>query len=64
MKEEPAMLGWAILFFILAVVASIFGFGGMAAAFAGVAKILFFVFVILFILALIFGFRGRSRPPV
>jgi uncharacterized membrane protein YtjA (UPF0391 family) len=57
------MLGWAILFFILAVAASIFGFGGLAATFAGVAKILFFVFLVLFILALIFGFRGRKRPP-
>lgn len=56
------MLGWALFFFILAVVASIFGFGGLAAAFAGVAKILFFVFIVLFIVALIFGIRGRRRP--
>lgn len=55
------MLGWALFFFILAIIASIFGFGGLAAAFAGVARILFFVFIVLFILALIFGFRGRRK---
>lgn len=55
------MLGWAIFFLILAIVASVFGFGGLSAAFAGVAKFLFFIFIVLFILALIFGFRGRRR---
>lgn len=32
------MLGYAVFFFILAIIASIFGFGGLAAAFAGIAK--------------------------
>ena len=53
------MLGWAILFFILAIVAAVFGFGGLSATFAGVAKILFIIFIILLIVSLIFGFRGR-----
>jgi uncharacterized membrane protein YtjA (UPF0391 family) len=39
----------------------LFGFTGIAIAFAGIAKILFFVFVVLFILTLIFGWR--RRPP-
>ena len=56
------MLGWALFFFILAIVASIFGFGGMAAAFASVAKILFFVFIVLFLVTLFLGLLKGRRP--
>jgi uncharacterized membrane protein YtjA (UPF0391 family) len=55
------MLYWAMMFFIVALVAAVFGFSGVAFAAAGVAKVLFFIFLILFIAALIFGVRGR-RP--
>jgi uncharacterized membrane protein YtjA (UPF0391 family) len=58
------MLGWALTFLIIALIAAAFGFGGIAGAAIGIAKILFFVFIVLFVLALIFGaFRGR-RPVV
>ena len=53
------MLRWALLFAVLALVAGILGFGGLAGDFAFLAKILLFVFVILFVLSLIFG-RGRG----
>ena len=43
------MLNWVITFFILAVLASFFGFGGMAADFAGIAKFLALIFVVLFL---------------
>ena len=49
------MLGWAIGFFVAALVAAVFGFGGIASAFTGIAIILFWVFVALFVLSLIFG---------
>ena len=49
------MLRWAAIFFIIAIVAAIFGFGGIAAGAASIAKILFFVFVVLFVLAIAFG---------
>ena len=39
------MLGWAIAFFVLALIAAVLGFGGIAGASAGIAKILFFVFL-------------------
>jgi len=55
------MLYWAIVFFVISLIAALFGFTGIAIAFAGIAKILFFVFVVLFILTLIFGWR--RRPP-
>jgi len=38
------MLKWALIFFIVAIVAALFGFTGIAAAAAGIAKILFFIF--------------------
>ena len=41
---------------------ALFGFGGVAAASAGIAKILFFIFLVLFVLSLIAGLVGR-RPP-
>jgi len=53
------MLQLALMFFIVALIAAAFGFGGIAAATAGIAKILFFVFVVLFAISLIFGLAGR-----
>jgi uncharacterized membrane protein YtjA (UPF0391 family) len=55
------MLGWAITFLIVAIVAAIFGFGGIASASAGIAQILFFIFVALFVVTLILRVvRGTS----
>jgi uncharacterized membrane protein YtjA (UPF0391 family) len=52
------MLRWALGFFIVAVIAAIFGFAGIAMAAAGIAKILFFSFAILF-LASVLGHLQR-----
>lgn len=58
------MLGWAITFLVLAVIAAVLGFGGLAGTFVGIAEILFFVFIALFAVAVIANaLRGR-RPPV
>jgi uncharacterized membrane protein YtjA (UPF0391 family) len=54
------MLRWAVAFFLIAIVAAIFGFGGIAIAAAGIAKILFFLFVVLFLLALVGGLVRRA----
>ena len=54
------MLSWAIGFFILALVAAFFGFGGIAASAAGIAKVLLVLFVIGFIVSLVLGLRGRG----
>jgi uncharacterized membrane protein YtjA (UPF0391 family) len=45
--EEKAMLHYAAVFFVIALIAAVLGFGGLAAGAAGIAKILFFVFVVL-----------------
>jgi len=47
------MLYWAAIFFIVAMISGIMGFGGIAAASAGMAQILFYVFVIGFVISLI-----------
>jgi len=49
------MLGWALTFLVVALIAALFGFGGIAIASAGIAKILFFVFLVLFAVSLIAG---------
>ena len=49
------MLGWALTFFIIAVIAGIFGFGGVATASMGAAQILFYIFLALFLISLIVG---------
>jgi uncharacterized membrane protein YtjA (UPF0391 family) len=54
------MLSWAIGFFILALVAAFFGFGGIASSAAGIAKVLLVLFVIAFIVSLVLGWRGRG----
>lgn len=55
------MLHYAAVFFVIALIAALFGFGGIAAGAIEIAKVLFFVFLILFAVALIGGMIGRSR---
>jgi len=49
------MLYWTLIFLVVALVAGLFGFGGIASASAGIAKILFAIFLVLFLVSLIFG---------
>jgi uncharacterized membrane protein YtjA (UPF0391 family) len=51
------MLSWALTFLIIALIAAALGFGGIAGTSAGIAQVLFFVFLIMFVLALITGRR-------
>lgn len=54
------MLGWAIGFFVAALVAAVFGFGGIASAFSDIAVILFWLFIALFVLSLLFNTFGGA----
>ncbi|MCC7326148.1 MAG: DUF1328 domain-containing protein [Burkholderiales bacterium] len=54
------MLGYSLVFFIIALVAALFGFGGIAAGATEIAKILFFIFLVLFIVSLIAGAIRRG----
>jgi uncharacterized membrane protein YtjA (UPF0391 family) len=56
-ERRFVMLYWAAVFFVIALVAAVLGFGGLAAGAGGIAKILFFVFLVLGALSLIFGRR-------
>jgi uncharacterized membrane protein YtjA (UPF0391 family) len=58
------MLYWAVLFFVVAVVAALFGFGGIAEASAGIAQFLFILFLILFVISLVVGLMRGRRPRV
>jgi uncharacterized membrane protein YtjA (UPF0391 family) len=49
------MLKLALFFFIISIIAGVFGFTGISVAAAGIAKILFFIFIIAFVVLLIFG---------
>lgn len=60
-EGESYMLYWAAIFFIVAIIAAAFGFGGIAAGAVGIAKVLFFIFLVLFIVSLLAGLlRGRG----
>jgi uncharacterized membrane protein YtjA (UPF0391 family) len=54
------MLRYALIFFIVAIVAALFGFGGIAAGATEIAKILFFVFLVLFVVSLVAGLLRRG----
>jgi uncharacterized membrane protein YtjA (UPF0391 family) len=57
-NKFTTMLRWTVTFLIIAIIAAIFGFGGIAASAAYIAKILFYIFLILFVISLIFGRRS------
>jgi uncharacterized membrane protein YtjA (UPF0391 family) len=49
------MLKWAIIFFIISVIAGFFGFGGVASGTRTIAKVLFAIALVIFLIVLIFG---------
>ena len=56
------MLSWVVTFLIVALIAGILGFGGVAGASIEIAKIIFFVAIILFLVSAVVGLvRGRSN---
>ena len=54
------MLSWALIFLIVALAAAVLGFGGVAVAAAGMAKILFVLFLVLFLVSLVVGIARRA----
>ncbi|MDA0206523.1 MAG: DUF1328 domain-containing protein [Acidobacteria bacterium] len=55
------MLGWALTFLVVALMAAVLGFGGIAGASAGIAKLLFVVFLVLFVVSMIMrAVQGKS----
>lgn len=57
------MLRYSLIFFIVAIVAALFGFGGIAGEATDIAKVLFFIFVVVFAISLIFGLVTGKKGP-
>ena len=56
------MLGWVVTFLIVALIAGILGFGGVAGASIEIAKAIFFIAVVLFLISAVVGLvRGRTQ---
>jgi uncharacterized membrane protein YtjA (UPF0391 family) len=61
-EAELVMLSWVVTFLIIALIAGILGFGGIAGVSIEVAKAIFFIAVVLFIISAVVGLaRGRTR---
>ena len=55
------MLRWALAFFIIAIIAAVFGFGGIASGAADIARICFFFFIVVFVVSLVWGLVTGQR---
>ena len=54
------MLHYAVVFFVIALIAALFGFGGIASSAVGIAKILFVIFVVLAVASFLFGLISKK----
>jgi uncharacterized membrane protein YtjA (UPF0391 family) len=59
-RQGDAMLHYAVVFLVIALVAALFGFGGIAASAAGIAKVLFFVFLIVAVVSFALGVMRKT----
>jgi uncharacterized membrane protein YtjA (UPF0391 family) len=58
------MLSWVVTLLIVALIAAVLGFGGIAGTAIGLAKLIFYIAVVLFLVSLVFGYsRGGFRLP-
>lgn len=58
------MINLVVTLLIIALIAAVLGFGGIASAAVGIAKIIFFVAIVLFLIAAILGTVAWRRPVV
>jgi uncharacterized membrane protein YtjA (UPF0391 family) len=61
---EAVMLGWALTFLIVALIAAVLGFGGIAGLSIEIAKIIFFVAIVLFLISAVIGLLRRRSTTV
>jgi uncharacterized membrane protein YtjA (UPF0391 family) len=59
-NQERPMLYWALMFLVVALIAALFGFGGIASTATGIAQILFVVALVMFVASLLAGFIRRN----
>lgn len=58
------MLRWALIFLVIALIAAALGFTGVYVAAAGIAKLLFYVFLVLFVVSLVMHLARGRRPMI
>ena len=56
------MIYWALMFLLVAFIAAVFGFTGIALAAAGIAKLLFFIFLVLFVITFATHLTRQAAP--
>ena len=64
LQRRLTMLRWAWAFLIVALIAAVFGFGGIASGAASIAKILFYLFLAVFVITLLLGLMTGRRTGV
>jgi uncharacterized membrane protein YtjA (UPF0391 family) len=52
-NQEPNMLHYAVVFFIIALIAAVLGFGGLAAGAASIGKVLFVIFIVMALVTIV-----------
>jgi uncharacterized membrane protein YtjA (UPF0391 family) len=57
------MLTWAVIFLVVAIVASLFGFREVSGVATQIAKVLFFIFLVLFIISLVMHYTSPPMTP-
>jgi uncharacterized membrane protein YtjA (UPF0391 family) len=61
LSKESVMLGWVLTFLVIAIVAGVLGFGGVATASAGIAQTIFYIFLVLVLVSLVYHLlKGRG----
>lgn len=59
-REEVVMLKWALIFFVISVVAGLLGFTNVAAGSRSIARVFFAIFIIIFLIVLVLALTGVS----
>ena len=62
--EQNVMLGWAVTFLVVALIAALFGFGGIAEVAVDAARIVFFVAIVLFLISAVVALVRGQRPTM
>jgi uncharacterized membrane protein YtjA (UPF0391 family) len=58
------MLNWALTFLVVALIAAVLGFGGIAGSAVEIAKIIFYVAIALFVISAVVGMISGRSPPL
>jgi len=63
-RKGNTMIGWALTFLVVALIAAVLGFGGIAGLSIEIAKIIFFVAILLFLISAVVALMRGRTPTV